>query len=116
MAKEPKYENEFIKYVFADEERKELATEMAQKIVTLQQTEDDLKAIKSDYKSRIDVNQAGINLSATRLTSGYEMRSTKCEVRPDYAKKVWEYIRVDTGEIAKTKDMTADDLQMEFEE
>jgi len=53
MAKEPKYENEFIKYVFADEERKELATEMAQKIVTLQQTEDDLKAIKSDYKSRI---------------------------------------------------------------
>jgi len=39
MPKEPKYENEFIKYVFADEERKELATEMAQKIVTLQQTE-----------------------------------------------------------------------------
>jgi len=53
MPKEPKYENEFIKYVFTDEEIKELATEMAQKIVTLQQIEDDLKAIKSDFKSRI---------------------------------------------------------------
>ena len=112
---EPKYENEFIKYTFTDEEKKEIATEMAQKIVTLQQTEDDLKAIKSDYKSQIDGIQAGINSAATKLTAGYEMRSTKCQVVPNYAKKVWEYIRVDTGLLVKEKGMTSNDLQMEFE-
>jgi hypothetical protein len=112
---EPKYENEFIKYTFTESEKKDIAAEMAQKIVTLQQTEDDLKAIKSDYKSQIDGVQAGINSAATKLTAGYEMRSTKCQVMPNYAKKVWEYIRVDTGALVKEKGMTSNDLQIEFE-
>ena len=113
---EPKYENEFIKYIFTEEEKREIAGEMAQKIVNLQQTEDDLKAIKSDYKSQMDGIQAGINSAATKMTSGYEMRSMKCQVVPNYEKKVWEYIRVDTGELVKEKRMTSNDLQMEFED
>lgn len=113
---EPKYENEFIKYVFTESEKKDIASNMAQKIVTLQQAEDDLKAIKSDYKSQIDGIQANINSSATKLTSGYEMRSTKCQVFPNWPKKVWEYIRVDTGEKVKEKGMTSNDLQMEFDD
>ena len=113
---EPKYENEFIKYIFTEEEKREIAGEMAQKIVNLQQTEDDLKAIKSDYKSQMDGIQAGINSAATKMTSGYEMRSMKCQVLPNYEKKVWEYIRVDTGELVKEKRMTSNDLQMEFED
>lgn len=112
---EPKYENEFIKYTFTDEEKKEIAAEMAQKIVNLQQAEDDKKAIMSDYKSQIDGIQAGINSAATKLTAGCEMRSTKCQVMPNYPKKVWEYIRVDTGLLVKEKNMTSNDLQMEFE-
>ena len=112
---EPKYENEFIKYIFTEEEKREIASEMAQRIVNLQQAEDDLKAIKSDYKSQIDGIQAGINSAATKLTSGYEMRSTKCQVIADYPGKVWKYMRVDTGEIVKEKGMTSNDLQMEFE-
>ena len=113
---EPKFENEFIKYVFTESEKKDIAAEMAQKIVTLQQTEDDLKAIKSDFKSQIDGVQAGINSAATKLTSGYDMRSIKCQVVPNYLKKVWEYIRVDTGEMVKKKSMTSNDLQMEFDD
>lgn len=113
---EPKYENEFIKYVFTEPEKKDIANEMAQRIVNLQQAEDDKKAIMSDYKSQIDGIQAGINSAATKMTSGYEMRSTKCQVIPNYPKKVWEYNRVDTGELVKEKNMTSNDLQMEFED
>ena len=112
---EPKYKNEFIKYLFTETEKKEIASEMAQKIANLQQAEDDKKAIMSDYKSQIDGIQAGINSAATKLTNGYEMRSTKCQVVPNYPKKVWEYIRVDTGEMVKEKNMTSNDLQMEFD-
>jgi len=112
----PKYENEFIKYVFTELEKKDIAENMAQKIVTLQQAEDDLKAIKSDYKSQIDGIQANINSAATKLTAGYEMRSVKCQVTPNYEKKTWEYMRVDTGKMVKSKNMTTDDLQMKFEE
>ena len=113
---EPKYENEFLKYHFTEKEIQEIASEMAQKIVNLQQAEDDKKAIMSDYKSQIDGIQAGINSSATKMTSGYEMRSTKCQVIANYPKRVWEYIRIDTGEVVKEKGMTSNDLQMEFED
>jgi len=40
---EPRFENEFIKYTFTESELKEIAGEMAQKIVNLQQAEDDKK-------------------------------------------------------------------------
>ena len=111
---EPKYGNEFVKCLFTDEEKKDIAAEMAQNIVSLQQAEDDLKAIKSKYKSQIDGIQAGINLAATKLTSGFEMKMAKCEIVPDYEKKTLAFVRVDTGELVKTADMTADDLQLEF--
>jgi hypothetical protein len=78
---EPKYENEFIKYLFTESEKKEIAADMAQKIVTLQQTEDDLKAIKSDYKSQIDGVQAGINSAATWCPGGYQQRCNQANRR-----------------------------------
>ena len=111
---EKRFENEFVKYTFTDEEKKNIATDMAQKIVTLQQVDDNLKAIKSDFKSQIDGIQAGINLAATKMNNGYEMRSVKCEVVPNWNKKVWEYINVDTGLVVKEKDMTTNDLQMKM--
>ena len=108
---EEKYENEFIRYTFTESELKEIAGEMAQKIVNLQQADDDKKAIMSDLKSQIDGIQAGINSAATKMTSGYEMRLVKCQVVPNYDKKVWEYIQADTGIMVKEKGMTSNDLQ-----
>ena len=112
---EKKFENEFIKYTFTENEKKEIAIEMAQKVANLQQAEDDKKAVASDFKSQIDGIQASVNSAATKLNNGYEMRSIKCEVVPNYDKKVWEYLRTDTGEQTKEKPMTANDLQMKLQ-
>lgn len=111
---EKNFKNEFIKYFFSEEEKQNIAIDMAQKVAELQQTEDNKKAIMSDYKSQIDGIQANVNLAATKLNNGYEMRTIKCEMVPNWEGKVWEFIRVDTGEIAKTKKMTSDDLQMQI--
>jgi isopenicillin N synthase-like dioxygenase len=112
---EKKFENEFIKCTFTENEKKEIAIEMAQKVANLQQAEDKKKAVASDFKSQIDGIQANVNNAATKLNNGYEMRTIKCEVIPNWKKKVWEYWRVDIGTIAKTKPMTADDLQMKLQ-
>jgi len=112
---EKEYSNEYVKYVFSEDEKKEIATELAQKVSDLNQAEDEKKAINSDLKSRIDGLQATVNGSATKLNNGYEMRSIKCEVVPDYELKVFRYIRTDTNEIAKERRMSSDDLQMELE-
>lgn len=111
---EKQFSNEFIKHEFAEDEKKEIAIEMAQKVANLQQAEDDKKAVMSDYKSQIDGIQAGINSAATKLNNSYEMRTIKCEKTPDWKSKVWKYVRVDTGEMIKEKAMTADDLQMKL--
>lgn len=111
---EKKFSNEHVKHVFSENEKKEIAIEMAQKVANLQQAEDDKKAVMSDYKSQIDGIQAGINGAATKLNNGYEVRTIKCEVVPCWEKKVWKYMRVDTGEMVKEKAMTANDLQMKL--
>ena len=46
--------------------------------------EDELKAVKSDFKSRIDRMTADIAGLAGKLRSGFEMRRVKCEVNRDY--------------------------------
>lgn len=109
------FSNEYIKYTFSANEKAEIAAEMAQKVSELQQAEDSKKAVMSDFKSQIDGIQANVNNAATKLNSGYEMRSIKCEVIPNWDKKVWEYLREDTGTVAREKPMTADDLQMQFD-
>ena len=113
---EKEFSNEYVKYVFSENEKKEIASEMAQKVSEQNQAEDDKKAIMSDLKSRIDRIQAEVNSAATKLNNGYEMRNIKCEVIRDYKRKVIQFMRTDNGEIAREKPMTADDLQMRMED
>ena len=106
---------EYLKYVFSQEEKADIAIEMAQKVSELSQAEDEKKAIMSDFKSRIDGLQARVNSAAIKLNNGYEMRSIECEVVPNWEEKIWEYIREDTGEITKTAQITPEDLQLKLE-
>ena len=101
----------FCKYQFDEEEKREMAAEMAQKVTELASVEDSKKAIMSDFKSQIDGLQAKINGAATKLNNGYEMRNIKCKIIADYDDKEFVYFREDNGEIAKREKMTADDLQ-----
>lgn len=111
---EKQFSNEHIKHIFDENEKKEIAVELAQKVANLQQAEDDKKAVMSEYKSQIDGIQADINGAARKLNNGYEMRTIKCEVVPIWDKKVWEYRLLDNGDMIKEKAMTADDLQMKL--
>lgn len=107
---------EFVKYYLTEDEKRELAADLAQKTVEMQLAEDDKKAIASDFKSQIDGLSAKINGAANKLTTGYEMRSVKCEIVPDWTKKVWQSIEIDSGNIVKERPMTSDDLQIKIDE
>lgn len=111
---ENEFSNEYIKHHFTEDEKREIAIEMAEKVTQLKKAEDDLKAVKSEFKSKIDGFQANVNFAAPQLTNGYEMRTIECERVPEWDRKVWLYTAVDTGVVVKESDMTADDLQMQF--
>ena len=106
-----KYSMEYIKYILNEDEKKEIAITMAQKVTELNQAEDDKKSVVSDFKSRIDGLQAEVNRSATLLNNGYEMRNMKCEIISDYDAKVFRYVRTDNGETIKERKMKSEDLQ-----
>ena len=107
------YSNEYVKHVFTEEEKREIAVEMAQKVSEVQQAEDDKKAVMSDFKSTIDGLQAKVNNAATKLNNGYEMRTIRCVVEADYTTKEWIYRNEETGEVVKTKAMRSEDLQLQ---
>lgn len=107
-----KLSNEFLRHEFSEAEKTTIAISMAQKVAQLQSSEDEKKAIMSDFKSQIDGLQAQINSAATKLNNGYEMQTVECELRPIWEKKVWEIWRLDTAEFVKTKAMTPNDAQL----
>lgn len=114
MEDEKEYSHEYVKHVFTEDEKKEIATDMAQKVTELKEHEDSKKAVMSDFNSKIDAAKAHINSSATKLNNGYEMKTVKCEVVRDYELKIIKYIRTDNGEVGKEKPMSSDDMQMKL--
>jgi uncharacterized protein YukE len=102
---------EMLKHVFSDEEKRALASQLAEKVSSLQRAEDEKKAVSSQYKSQIDALQAALNGLASKINNGYEFRETSCSVIPRYERKVWETSRDDTGEIVKYTPMSPKDLE-----
>jgi hypothetical protein len=114
--REQKFTDEYVKYIFTEDEKRDIASEMARKVSELQSADDRKKAIASQIKSEMDALQAEVNFKAGLLNNGYEMRRVKCEMRPDWDNKEWLIIRQDTFDIVKTKRMTPDELQMRVDE
>lgn len=110
-----KYSTECLKHIFTEDEKEELAAEMARKVIDLKQLEDYKKAFIADFSSRIERTKAQIHNAATKLNDGYEMRSIKCEIRMDYTKKIVQFLDIETKEILKERMMRDDEMQMEME-
>lgn len=105
---------EFAKYVFNDEEKAGIAEKMAHMVEEAGDLEDQKKAVTKDFDGRIQAAKNTVSSCAQKLNSGYEMRDIQCEVRRDYERKVVEYIREDTGEIARSRSMSSVELQQEL--
>lgn len=102
---------EYLKHVFSEDEKRDLALALAESVNDLQRAEDEKKAVASNFKSRIDGCQANTNNLAGKLSSGYEFRNIDCKAKPDLDLKIWELFRIDIGELIRSWDMTPEDLE-----
>jgi predicted phage-related endonuclease len=102
---------ELCKYEFSEEEKRELAMEMAKTVGELDQKTLEKKAIMSDLKSQIDSLDAQVKSLASKLNTGYEHRNMNCRVERDVPSRTVYYYRVDTDKLVKTRPMTQDELQ-----
>lgn len=106
-----------LRYDFTDKEILEFARDCASKQGELQETEDRLKEIKSDFKARTDMLVGHISLLSRKVANGYEFRSIPCEVRyhdPKPGEKTTYRLDTDTPEIVRVEEMTFAEKQEEL--
>ena len=98
-----------LKCLFTEEEKTQMAREMAQKTLekdTIQQT---MKETLAQFKAKIEACETITKRNATYIKDGYEYRSVDCVVdynTPERGKKT--ITRTDTGETF-IEDMTRDE-------
>ena len=104
-------ESIFGKHTFSEEEKKKIAQQLAQAVSDKGEADEELKAIKADFKSKIELADSQINGYARKLQSGFEMRSIECNVIRDYEAKTITYIAIDDGRTIDIRQMSQSDLQ-----
>lgn len=107
-------DNIFVRYEYTDQEKLAIGQKFAQANSQITTLKANLKAITSDYKSKIQGHEAEVGASTEQINSGFEMREMKCNVlhnrdaRPPFK----AYYRADNGEFVRKDPMTHSDLSM----
>jgi hypothetical protein len=94
-----------------DTEIKEKAQELSKTIEEKGELENELKAIKSQYKSSIDGQDSMINKLSNLIRSGVEPRTVEVMTVKDFTSSTITVIRSDTQEELESRDMTDEDRQ-----
>ena len=111
-----KTEPRLCQYNFNDDEKRDIASELANGVAELKHIENRKKSVTSQLTSEMNAKQSAVDLAAEKLRSGFEMRQIECEVVYAYIDDVVRWIRTDNGEIAHERKMRPDERQMKLED
>ena len=104
----------YVKHVFNEDEKRDLASDLAQKIMAKNNLELKKKEVAAQIKAEIDATESLIAQLSTHYNQGYAFMDIKCRVERDYETKQVHYYRLDTGENVESRAMTQDELQQEL--
>lgn len=101
----------YLKYVFTEEEKKLMGSDLAQKFAIHTEAEGRLKSVSTQIKSEISTIESQMASISEKIRSGYEYRDIECDVEMDYDRGRVVVIRMDTGEIVEDRAMSVDERQ-----
>lgn len=99
-------EKRYLKCILTEEEKKQIAVEIAQAICQKNFLEDELESIKGQIEAQVKEAEAKISGNAEKIRAGYEMREVECEIEIDKNKNTVCVTRIDTGEIIIERKLT----------
>ena len=101
-----------------DAEYKEIGLKIGGANQEIIQAENELKSVKSQFKSRIDMAKTNRDEYASIINAGHQQRQVECDEIKNFIENTITLIRKDTGEVVRTRTMTAAEKQrsMDFEE
>ena len=82
------------------------------------QAKNELKSVKSQFKSRIDSAETRRDDYASIINTGHQQKAVECHLIKNFQENTITLIRLDTGEVVRTRTMTAAEKQrgLGFEE
>jgi len=111
IREENKVGTEYLKCVLTNDQVREYGIELARK----NSENESLDAQKKSFDAQIGASIKKVLLDivglSQKIQNGYEFLQVEVEERRDYDDKIIETVRLDTGEVIRTRDMTQDDLQ-----
>ena len=101
-----------------DAEYKEIGLKMGAANQEIIQAENELKSVKSQFKSRIDSAKTRRDEYAAIINAGHQQRQVECHEVKDFVENTITLIRKDNGEVVRTRTMTTAEKQrgLGFEE
>lgn len=108
---------EILPVPLTDAEHKEISKMMAAANQEIVQAEIELKAVKTQYKSRMESAEARRQEYSDIINAGHRQRQVECHLVKDFTTNTITLIRLDTGEIVRTRTMTTAERQrgLDFE-
>lgn len=99
------------KYLFTDEEKARMASELANKQIDKRIIEDEKKSVVAQYKDRADRFDWEINKLSRAIVDGFEMRDFECRVEKDFQKHIKRFIDKRTGREIGTRPLDPSDYR-----
>jgi hypothetical protein len=115
MANRPTKSSEYIRHTFTAEERLKMGDELAQAFNRMADIETEESVLKAQIKERKSQVEQTISKYSRELSNGFTMMTVECRLEWD-APNVNEvsYVRVDTGEVVKTRPFTEAERQADL--
>jgi hypothetical protein len=108
------FQVEYIKYVFSQEEKEQMANDMALALSEKESAEQRLKEIQKQIKAEIEAFQTKISTLSKHYSNGYTYQNTDCEVEYDFSSKTVRTFRADSGEFVSSRPMKANEFQADI--
>ena len=103
---------EYLRYVFSEEELRDRAKSLAMNVQRQTQTGEEQKAAQAQFKERLERFTSEIGKLSRDINNGWEMRTITCRVlyhSPVSGTK--RIVREDTGELVHERPMTRSEMQ-----
>jgi hypothetical protein len=113
----PIIETIHAKHEFTQEELLELSRSLGRTCSEISTLESEKSAVAKDFAFRIETKEITRDSLVGKVTSGYEMRPTECNVVLDPANRSKDYFRLGTAGttgFVERREMTAADFQLSF--
>ncbi len=101
----------FLRCIVTEEQKRQLAGQMAESLQAISQLEANLKSVSTQLKAEISKHEASLLEASEKYRSGFEMKNVECKIEKFFRIGTVATYRMDTGECIEDRPMEGEELQ-----